>query len=387
MGHARNEVSMNEEKYCYEERSDIPVYHAVNRHARAVSAFLCAVGAVILTLASATVGAVLGAAGERRNQNEKTNVIFYQGNDFSAQLENKDGSFTKAGVADFVKKSVVEVSATPRNATVKTVKAQVASGLVVSADGYIVTDCSVVEDAEDIRVRVNAADKPVPALLHAMDIGDSLAVLKVQVSGLTPVCFGNSDNLEMGQEVLAVGMTDGNGWIARDGIVSVPQFPMQVFAGINRSAIRTTANLGEFCHGGGLFNMEGQLVGFFSESFDSENKGMYARPVNGIRGSIKDLIEKKYVSGRVNTAMVSLWEYETESEWLPVGVYVCAVNASACPLQKGDVILAVNDNRVDGMKQWTKILNCYQVGEEVAVIVKRDGNVVVLKIILEEMEK
>lgn len=374
-----------EEKYCYEDRSDIPVCHTANRRTRALTAFLCAVGAVVLTILSATVGAVLGAAGERREQAQKTNVVFYEG-DFSAQFKNEDGSYTKAGVADFVKKSVVEVSATPRNATVSLVKAQVASGLVVSADGFIVTDYSVVEDAENIRVRVNTSEEPIVASLYAKDTVGNLAVLKVQAAGLTPVCFGDSDGLVMGQEVLAVGTSEGNGLIANDGIVSVPHY--QVLAGINRyTAICTTANLGESRHGGGLFNMAGQLVGFFNEPADSDNSGTYALPVNRIRPWIKDLIEKKYVSGRVNCAMVSLREYESESEWLPVGVYVCAVNAPASPFRVGDAILKVNENRVEGMKQWTKILNCYQVGDEVTVEVKRDGEVVVLKIKLEEIEK
>lgn len=375
-----------EEKYCYEDRSDIPACQTGNRRARALTALFWALGALVLTLVSATVGAVLGAAGERREHAQKTNVVFYQGNEIPPHFKNEDGSLTKAGVVDYVRQSVVEVSAIPRSAGKEAGKAQVASGLVVSADGYIVTDYSVVEDVDDIRVRLTHKEDVLSATLYAKDSVWNLAVLKVQATELTPVCFGDPDSLDAGQEVLAVGMTNGNGVIVNDGIVSVPHY--QVNFGMRQvTAIRTTADLGESRHGGGLFNMAGQLVGFFGET-PVTGDGVYALPMNRqVRLGIKDLIEKKFVTGRVNVNMVSLRECESESDLLPVGLYVCAVNAPTCPFRKGDAILFVNENRVDGMKHWTRILNCYEVGEEVTVTVKRDGEEVDLKITLEETEK
>ena len=176
------------------------------------------------------------------------------------------------------------------------------SGVIISSDGYILTCAHVVSGASQITVTIGDTDYT--ATVVGEDDTSDVAVLKIDATGLTPATVGDSDSLSVGDSVLAVGNPLGElGGTVTSGIVSAlnRSVTIQGSSSTNTmSLIQMDASVSPGNSGGGLFNMNGELIGLVnakSSSSDAEGLG-FAIPINDAIQVAQDLLENGYVSGR-----------------------------------------------------------------------------------------
>ncbi|MBQ2508937.1 MAG: trypsin-like peptidase domain-containing protein [Bacteroidales bacterium] len=261
------------------------------------------------------------------------------------------------------------------------------SGVIISTDGYIVTNNHVVQDAEKITVTLN--DKRVlPARLVGHDPATDLAVIKVDANGLTFIPFGNSDEVRIGEPVMAIGNPFNLTSTVTAGIISAKARNMDIIRNNNsgestiESFLQTDAAVNSGNSGGALVNTRGQLIGINTAiaSGDGYYTGYsFAIPSNIARKVSHDLCEYGTVSrGYLGVQVSEMSDALAKKMGLPDmhGVYIarcipeCA--AEKAGLKEGDVILQVNGVDVDSYARMMEEVSYYYPGEQVEVTYLRD---------------
>ena len=267
------------------------------------------------------------------------------------------------------------------------------SGVIISEDGYIVTNNHVIQDARAITVALHDGTT-YEAQLIATDSKMDIGVIKIEASGLTPAILGDSDSLSVGEPVVAVGNPLGQlGGTVTDGIVSALDREI-ILNNERRNLLQTNAAINPGNSGGGLFNADGELVGIVvakSSGEDVEGLG-FAIPINDAKPIIEDLIAQGYVGGRVSLGVTALDltspQLAAQYGYKTPGVYVQSVvensSAAAGGLQPGDCFVSINGTAIEAISDVTTILNDSSVGDQLEVTVKRDGKIVELSITLQE---
>lgn len=267
------------------------------------------------------------------------------------------------------------------------------SGVIISEDGYIVTNNHVIQDARAITVALHDGTT-YEAQLIATDSKMDIGVIKIEASGLTPAILGDSDSLSVGEPVVAVGNPLGQlGGTVTDGIVSALDREI-ILNNERRNLLQTNAAINPGNSGGGLFNADGELVGIVvakSSGEDVEGLG-FAIPINDAKPIIEDLIAQGYVGGRVSLGVTALDltspQLAAQYGYKTPGVYVQSVvensSAAAGGLQPGDCFVSINGTAIEAISDVTTILNDSSVGDQLEVTVKRDGKIVELTITLQE---
>ena len=225
------------------------------------------------------------------------------------------------------------------------------SGVIISSDGYILTCAHVVSGASQITVTIGDTDYT--ATVVGEDDTSDVAVLKIDATGLTPATVGDSDSLSVGDSVLAVGNPLGElGGTVTSGIVSAlnRSVTIQGTSSTNTmSLIQMDASVSPGNSGGGLFNMNGELIGLVnakSSSSDAEGLG-FAIPINDAIQVAQDLLENGYVSGRpyMGITYIAVTDAQTAAQFNvnAYGVYVVDVvqggPADKAGLKTGDRIV------------------------------------------------
>lgn len=279
------------------------------------------------------------------------------------------------------------------------------SGVIISEDGYIITNNHVISDggngvAEEITVTLHNK-KTYKAKVIGKDASSDLAVLKIDGTSLPFMLYGNSDNVKLGQWVLAIGYPFTLETTVTAGIVSAKGRSI----GINsrqsntpiESFIQTDAAVNQGNSGGALINTDGQLVGINSAIYAPN--GAYAGysfaiPVNLVKKIINDLIQ----FGDVKRGFIGVTypSNETENERLVKqngqaegqGVYVSGVSpdgaAAKSGLKKGDIITKVNDNAVNSGAEMSAQVASYKPGDKINVSYLRSGKELTITITLKE---
>lgn len=263
-------------------------------------------------------------------------------------------------------------------------RASTGSGVVISPDGYIITNYHVIEDAGSYNVTLN--DKQdLQAKLIGADPTTDLALLKVNARNLTPIEFGDSDEVQTGEWVLAVGNPFNLASTVTAGIVSAKGRNINIIEGEYsiESFIQTDAVVNPGNSGGALVNTNGQLVGI-NTAILSETGGYegysFAIPSNLVKKVINDL--KDY--GEVKRAILGVSIMEVNAEMasdldLPNvgGVYVRRVNpgssAEDAGLRSGDVITRVNGKTTASVAELQEQVARYRPGENISLEFFRDG--------------
>lgn len=280
------------------------------------------------------------------------------------------------------------------------------SGVVISEDGYIVTNNHVISDgaqgvAEEINVTMHNK-KTFKARLIGRDPSSDLAVLKIDGKGLPFMLYGNSDNVKLGQWVLAVGYPLSLETTVTAGIVSAKGRTI----GINsrqsqtpiESFIQTDAAINQGNSGGALINTDGQLIGINS-AINGGYSGNYigygfAIPVNIVKKIVNDLIQYGDVKrGFLGISYIPV-EEQNEKEVKKAGVadgsgvYVSAVPndgaASAAGIKRGDVITKVNNTPVSNGLEMSGQIAQFKPGDKVPVTYIRGGKEYVANVVLKE---
>ena len=263
------------------------------------------------------------------------------------------------------------------------------SGVVVSADGYVVTNAHVV--GENVReVTVALADKrEVPATIVGTDAATDIALLKIGVSGLPALPWGDSTRLQVGEWVLAIGSPFQLSQTVTAGIVSATGRANVGFAEYE-DFIQTDAAINPGNSGGALVNTRGELVGIntgiFSQSGGYQGIG-FAVPSNLARHIVDELIK----SGRVSRGTVLGVRFSAVTPRLAAelnapdtsGVLVAQMARSEAydaGLRPGDIVVAFNGERVDDVSRLYRLLADARIGTVAAVRVLRNGREVALKI-------
>ena len=275
--------------------------------------------------------------------------------------------------------SVVSISCTGYG------KSSTGTGVVLTANGYIVTNAHVVEGAGSIEVLLSD-DRVFPASVIGSDEISDLAVLQVQAMDLIPASFGDSSMLRIGDMVAAIGDPLGVEYRGTytNGIVSAINRDVDM-DGRTMTLIQTNAALNSGNSGGPLINCYGQVIGIntmkigaFTDSAGVEGIG-FAIPSATVKDIVDQLITQGYVSGRPTLGL----EGETLSTFyqhyyrLPAGLYITHVSVGSDAQQKGiengDLLLSIDNQRITTMDELKALLFDREVGETVEAIIYRAG--------------
>ena len=267
------------------------------------------------------------------------------------------------------------------------------SGVILTTDGYIVTNYHVVEGAQQITVTLHD-DSTYTATVVGSDQQSDIALLKIDATGLTPAVLGDSDSVQVGEVVIAVGNPMGTlGGTVTDGIVSALNRDISV-EGNEMTLMQTSAAISPGNSGGGLFNTNGELIGIVNAKYSDEDaEGLgFAIPVNTMKTVVQDLLENGYVTGRpaLGITVITVSDVQTAMQYgvSSLGVYVNSVDegsgAEAAGMKAGDRIVSIGTQLVESTDDVTNALKSYNVGDVVEVQVDRGRELITLQVTLGE---
>ena len=269
------------------------------------------------------------------------------------------------------------------------------SGFIITSDGYVVTNHHVVENATAIKVIAHDGTE-YSATVKGSDANNDVAVLKVDAEDLPPVTLGSSNDLVIGDMVVAIGNPLGT--------LSATQTVGYV-SGTNREVttdntiinmIQTDAVINPGNSGGPLFNMRGEVVGITTAKYSGTTisgasiEGIgFAIPIDDVLGIIGDLQNLGYVTGAYLGVTVQDVDSEAASRYgLPSGAYVASVvdggAADRAGVQPKDIITGIGDIQVTSMTSLTRALRSFKAGDTTTITVVRSGQTLTLTITLDE---
>ncbi len=268
------------------------------------------------------------------------------------------------------------------------------SGVIISEDGYIVTNNHVIDDANNIKVTLNDGTQ-IGAALISTDAQTDLAVIKVDKTGLPPVTFGDSSALSIGDLAVAIGNPLGTlAGSATDGIISGLEREITI-EGRTMKLIQTSAAINPGNSGGGLFDQHGNLIGIVvAKSAGSEVEGLgFVIPVNLVKKVTTSLIEKGYVEGRP-AAGISILDLTDSSKAMKYGVQITGVyiaeltgnNAKKSGLEVGDMVYYLDDTKITSDSQLIALIQEHEIGDKVTFTVVRNNELKKIDLILESAQ-
>ena len=295
-------------------------------------------------------------------------------------FSDEEGALCLQDIYSRVIDSVVSISSMTSSGTSS------GTGIIMSSDGYVITNHHVISGALVISVLTNDNREFEAALVGSDEMSD-LAVLKIDARGLQATEFGDSSKLRVGDSVVAIGDPLGvqlRGTMT-NGIISAINRDLTV-GDRTMTLIQTNAALNNGNSGGPLINCYGQVIGintvkmssYYAASASVEGLG-FAIPISVAKPIIDELIENGYVAGRpaIGISGDSLPTYYRAYYRLPDGVYVTSVNdgsdAKAKGIREGDIVTAINGKSISSIDDLNTIKNQYAAGDEVTLTIYRSG--------------
>ena len=314
-------------------------------------------------------------------QQIKDNSFTGNGNSISGSTNVSADGLTPGQVYAKCVGSVVAISA--KVSTPQGIGASAGSGFVISEDGYIVSNYHVVEGATSLTVTAHSGEQ-YTATVVGYDDNNDFALLKAEATGLTPVKLGNSSDLIVGDQVVAIGNPLGDlsatltvGYVSgKDRTITTD--------GTVINMIQTDAAINPGNSGGPLFNMKGEVVGITTAKYSGTTssgatiEGIgFAIPIDDVEGKITEIQENGYVSS-------PYMGLEVTNQFDGMGVYVSGVEkgsaAEAAGMKVGDLIIKLGDTNVTTLASLTPAMKHYKVGDTTTVTVYRSGKVLELTI-------
>jgi len=301
------------------------------------------------------------------------------------------GTFTSA--IDKAINTVVEITSKSTSTTSffgTTEATSKGSGVIISEDGYIVTNAHVVNGASEVKVKLYN-DKEYDAEIIGVDTRTDIALLKINEKGLQYSYIADSDELVLGQDVVVIGNPLGLGISCSNGIISATNVEVTINSH-PMTLLQTNAAVNEGNSGGGLFNLNGDLVGIVNAKKSSiytqatvEGMG-YAIPSNTVKKIVTDLAENGYVKNRPT---IGIKVYNAGVEVGDVtGIYVTEVikggAAEKVGIQVGDIIVEVDGQASTSYVELSKILDKHEIGDTVKIKLYREYEEKELEITLQE---
>ncbi len=357
-----------------------------------------AIGCAVLALALCLCGAFMagyfiapsnptqapGQAGEGQGQTPpRDEAVFYH----AVQVETTIDENSVAGVAAKVSGSVVEItteSVQLGSYFREYVSSGAGSGVILTENGYIVTNAHVISGADTITVRLSSGNEFIAEVVGS-DSQSDIAVLKIDAEGLTPAVIGNSDSIVVGEDVVAIGNPLGElGGTVTDGIISALGREVTI-EGETMKLLQTNAAVNPGNSGGGLFNMRGELIGIVNaKSSGSSIEGLgFAIPSNEAYEVVTQLYEFGYVRGRVTlgldlveiTNSTMAYYYRVNA----LGLYISGSEYNG-ELQSGDRIISLDGTEITSYADYKGVLGMHEVGDSLKMVVVRGGKTVEVEV-------
>jgi len=275
------------------------------------------------------------------------------------------------------------------------------SGVIVSADGYIVTNNHVIEDANEIEITLND-NSTYTAKIVGTDPSTDIAVLKIEAEGLLPISIGNSDEIQIGEWVLAVGNPFNLTSTVTAGIVSAKARNINIIGSRNRdvmpieSFIQTDAAINPGNSGGALVNIQGELIGIntaIASQTGSYAGYAFAVPSKLVRKIMTDIIDYGIVQrGFLGIQIAEINQTLVDEKELPdtKGVYVAGINedsgAEKAKIKEGDVILKIGTKEVNSPAQLQEEIGKRRPGDNVSITIRRDREIISKEVLLKNIE-
>ncbi|MBQ8834850.1 MAG: trypsin-like peptidase domain-containing protein [Oscillospiraceae bacterium] len=276
----------------------------------------------------------------------------------------------------------------------QTTSAASGSGFIISSDGYILTNYHVIEGANSITVSLYDGTSYDAALI-GYDESNDIAVLKVEAENLTPVILGDSDNLNVGDSVVAIGNPLGElTFSLTAGLVSAMDREVTLSSSVTMNLIQTDCAINSGNSGGALFNLYGEVIGVTNAKYSSTSSSVasidnigFAIPINSIRSIVESIIEKGYISKPYIGIGVLDVSAETQMYGVPAGIAVQSVMdgapAAEAGLQVGDVITAVNGTALTS-DELVDMVGASSVGDTLELSIYRKGETLELTVTVGE---
>ena len=272
------------------------------------------------------------------------------------------------------------------------------SGVIISSDGYIVTNNHVISKADKIQVILDDK-RAFDAKLVGNDPNTDLALLKIDADNLHPLPIGNSDDMKLGQWVLAVGNPYNLTSTVTAGIISAKGRNLGILGNSNyrvESFLQTDAALNPGNSGGALVNTDGELIGITSAIVSSTGDyagNSFAIPVEIVKKVVADLKE----FGRVQRAILGVSINDITDKLAKdkkldkiEGVFVSNITeggaAEGAGIKEGDVIMSVDEKNVNSVSELQEAFSKYRPGEKVTVLIKRNKKMKPYEVVLRNLE-
>ena len=280
----------------------------------------------------------------------------------------------------------------------QTTSAAAGSGFILTQDGYILTNYHVVEGSNSIKVTTYDGTS-YDAQLIGYDESNDIAVLKIDASDLTPVVLGDSDTLNVGDSVVAIGNPLGElTFSLTTGVVSALDRPVTLSTGTTMNLIQTDCAINSGNSGGALFNLYGEVIGITNAKYSSSGSSSeasidnigFAIPIDQVRSIFESIITNGYIVKPYIGVTVSDVSSESQSYGLPQGAAVRSVTengpAAEAGLQENDIITAVNGETITGSNDLVKLVKASAAGDTLELTVYRQGQTVTLTLTVGEQK-
>ena len=332
-------------------------------------------------------------------------LVFSDSVNSDGLLDLSDYSNTSVAVAEKVLPSVVGITVTYQISSLfggSSTGEATGSGIIISEDGYIVTNNHVISsestssfyaisEAKGIKVNLYNDAESYEATVIGTDAYTDLAVLKIEKTGLTAAVIGNSDTAKVGEFVMAVGNPLGMDYSVTSGIISALNREITADDGTVYTAIQTDAAINSGNSGGALVNAKGELIGINTMKFLGNGiEGIgFAIPVSSATEIINQLIEFQTVKRPYIGISASAVDSNTAKRYnLPEGIYIESVDegssAEKAGLQVSDIITKIEGQNVKSVNELNKIKFTYNIGDTVKLTVYRNGEEIEVPVVLSE---
>ena len=284
----------------------------------------------------------------------------------------------------------------------------VGTGIIMSKDGYIVTNAHVIYDdeygygeASSVQIQMSDEETTYDARIVAYDKEADIAVLKIDADNLTPAEFGDSSSCEVGEMVVAIGNPLGLQFqnTVTCGIISALDRKVTINDN-TMTLIQTDTAINNGNSGGPLINSSGQVIGINSAKMSSTYSGEatvegigFAIPMSEAKSIVDDLINYGYVTGRpqLGISCQDVTEAVSQAYNVPVDAYIFSVTAGGAAdqagLQPGDVITGIQDQTISTTEELNAVKNQYKAGDTITLTYVRAGETKKVDVTLAEVQQ
>ncbi len=284
-----------------------------------------------------------------------------------------------------VVESVVGVETTVANAATGESGVIQGTGIVATSNGYILTNAHVVNNSRSNKVKIILHDnKQYDATVVGYDKTSDIAVLRINANNLHAATFGNADQLEIGDSVLAIGNPGGMSYSSSltGGYVSALNRTIESHSDNGMTYIQTDAAINPGNSGGPLVNMYGQVVGINSNKIVATGyEGMgFAIPVSKAKTIIDDLVSRGYVSGRsrLGITAATITDIQSQLSGYPTGVMIREITSESdlisSKVASGDIITKADGVTISSLEDLYAVLNKHKAGDTITLTIFRAGS-------------